>query len=125
MEAREVLTKFKQNEITLEEAEHYFRKQPFEEMDYAKLDSHREIRSGFPEVIFCSGKADVHFTQIFKKLYEENGEVFVQAKENEAEPAKETFLDFPEKVYWPQLVKVLEEEGYAADARDADILVSW
>ena len=76
MEAREVLTKFKQNEITLEEAEHYFRKQPFEEMDYAKLDSHREIRSGFPEVIFCSGKADVHFTQIFKKLYEENGEVF-------------------------------------------------
>lgn len=37
MEAREVLTKFKQNEITLEEAEHYFRKQPFEEMDYAKL----------------------------------------------------------------------------------------
>lgn len=51
---------------------------------------------------------------------QENGEVFVQAKENEAEPAKETFLDFPEKVYWPQLVKVLEEEGYAADARDAD-----
>ena len=49
---------------------------------------------------------------------QENGEVFVQAKENEAEPAKETFLDFPEKVYWPQLVKVLEEEGYAADARE-------
>ena len=67
MEAREVLTKFKQNEITLEEAEHYFRKQPFEEMDYAKLDSHREIRSGFPEVIFCSGKADVHFTLLFQK----------------------------------------------------------
>lgn len=43
---------------------------------------------------------------------QENGEVFVQAKENEAKPAKETFLDFPEKVYWPQLVKVLEEEGY-------------
>ena len=56
---------------------------------------------------------------------QENGEVFVQAKENEAEPAKETFLDFPEKVYWPQLVKVLEEEGHADDARDADILVSW
>lgn len=47
---------------------------------------------------------------------QENGEVFVQAKENEAEPAKETFLDFPEKVYWPQLVKVLEEEGYGGHA---------
>ena len=56
---------------------------------------------------------------------QENGEIFVQTKENETEPAKEAFLDFPEKVYWPQLVKVLESEGYAADARDADILVSW
>ena len=92
MEAREVLTKFKQNESTLEEAEHYFRKQPFEEMDYAKLDSHREIRSGFPEVIFCSGKADVHFTQIFKKLYEENGEVFgTRASRHQYELVKELF----------------------------------
>ena len=47
MEAREILRRFKEGEISLEEAEHYFRKQPFEEMDYAKLDTHREIRSGF------------------------------------------------------------------------------
>lgn len=75
MEAREILTRFKENKITLEEAEHYFRKQPFEEMEYAKLDTHREIRSGFPEVIYCSGKADAHFIRIFRKLYEQNGEV--------------------------------------------------
>ena len=76
MEAREILTRFKNNEITLEEAEHYFRKEPFEEMgEYAKLDSHREIRSGFPEVIFCSRKADEHFVRIFQRLYEDNGEV--------------------------------------------------
>ena len=43
--------------------------------DYAKLESHREIRSGFPEVIFSSGKADKHFVRIFKRLYEDNGEV--------------------------------------------------
>ena len=77
METREILTRFKNGELSMEEAEHYFRKEPFEEMDdYAKLDSHREIRSGFPEVIFCSGKADQHFVHIFKKLYEDNGEVF-------------------------------------------------
>lgn len=76
MEAREVLTRFKNNEISLEETENYFRRKPFEEMgEYAKLDSHREIRSGFPEVIFCSGKADDHFIHIFQKLYELNGEV--------------------------------------------------
>ena len=69
METREILTRFKNGELSMEEAEHYFRKEPFEEMDdYAKLDSHREIRSGFPEVIFCSGKADQHFVHILRNF---------------------------------------------------------
>jgi hypothetical protein len=76
MEAKEILTSFKNGEISLEEAEHFFRRQPFEEMDgYAKLDTHREVRNGFPEVIFCSGKVDAHFVNIFRRLYEQNGEV--------------------------------------------------
>lgn len=76
METREILTKLKNNEISIEEAERYFKKKPFEEMGYAKLDTHRQIRSGFPEVIFCSGKADEYLLHIFEKLYEENGEAF-------------------------------------------------
>ena len=76
MEAREILRQFKEGIISMEEAEHYFRRAPFEEMDYAKLDTHREIRSGFPEVIYCSGKADEHLLQIVKRLYEKNGEIF-------------------------------------------------
>ena len=73
----------------------------------------------FKEISSCWSRGHSSLT------VQENGEIFVQTKENETEPAKEAFLDFPEKVYWPQLVKVLESEGYAADARDADILVSW
>lgn len=76
METREILKKVKSGEITLEEAEQFFRREPFQEMGYAKLDTHREVRSGFPEVIFCSGKADEHLIRIFGKLYKENGEVF-------------------------------------------------
>lgn len=93
MEAREILTQFKENKISLEEAESYFRKQPFEEMDdYAKLDTHREIRSGFPEVIYCSGKADSHFINIFQKLYEANGEVLgTRATLHQYELVKERF----------------------------------
>ena len=91
METREILTRFKNGELSIEEAEHYFRKEPFEEMDdYAKLDSHREIRNGFPEVIFCSGKADQHFVHIFQKLYEDNGEVFgTRASRHQYELVKE------------------------------------
>ena len=54
MEAREVLEQVKSGTLTVEEAERYFRRQPYEEMGYAKLDTHREIRSGFPEVVFAA-----------------------------------------------------------------------
>lgn len=75
MEARDILEKVKSGEITVEEAENYFRREPFEEMGYAKLDTHRKLRSGFAEVIFCSGKSDEHLLHILGKLYEEEGEV--------------------------------------------------
>ncbi len=76
MQAREILEQVKEGKLSVEEAERYFRRQPFEELGYAKLDSHRELRSGFPEVVYCSGKADDHLLSIYRKLYEENGEVF-------------------------------------------------
>ena len=72
----EILEKVKNGEISIEEAENYFRREPFEEMGYAKLDTHRKVRSGFAEVIFCSGKSDKHLLNIFKRLYEVEGEVF-------------------------------------------------
>ncbi len=76
MDAREVLEKVKTGEMTVVEAEHFFRREPFEELGYAKLDHHRKLRSGFSEVIFCSGKSDEHLLQIFGHLYQEDGEVF-------------------------------------------------
>ncbi len=75
MELREILEKVKTGEIPIEEAEKYFARKPFEDMGYAMLDTQREIRSGYPEVVFCSGKADEHLLKIFIRLYQENGEV--------------------------------------------------
>ena len=76
MEARDVLEQVRAGSMSVGEAEKYFRKQSYEEMGYAKLDSQREIRSGFPEVVYCSGKADQYLISIYRKLWEENGEAF-------------------------------------------------
>lgn len=75
MNSREMLEQVKAGTVSIEEAEQFFRKKPFEDMGYAKLDTHRQIRSGFPEVVFCSGKADEHLLHIYETLYRENGEV--------------------------------------------------
>lgn len=75
MELRDMLEKVRAGEVSVAEAEKYFGKKPFEDMGYAKLDTQREIRSGYPEVVYCSGKADEHLLRIFETLYRENGEV--------------------------------------------------
>lgn len=75
METNEILKKVQTGELSVEAAEGLFRRQPFEEMGFAKLDHHRKLRSGFAEVIFCSGKADEHLLNIFTRLYEQDGEV--------------------------------------------------
>lgn len=75
MDVHEMLLKVKQGDISVDEAEQFLRRQPFEEMGYAKLDSHRKLRSGFPEVVFCQGKRDDFLVSIFEKLYEAEGEV--------------------------------------------------
>lgn len=76
MDTREILEQVKNGAITIEEAEQFFKRQPYAEMGYAKLDFHREVRSGFPEVIYCSGKPDDFLVSIYQKMYEADGEVF-------------------------------------------------
>ena len=48
METREILELVRSGAMSVEEAEGHFRRQPFEDMGFAKLDLHRKIRSGFP-----------------------------------------------------------------------------
>lgn len=107
MEARKILEQVKEGTMSVEDAEKYFRRQPFEEMGYAKLDTHREIRSGFPEVVYCSGKPDAYLCSIYQRLFEENGEVFgTRADRHQYELIKEIL---PQAVY-DQVSRILKIE---------------
>ena len=68
----------------------------YEDMGFAKLDMTREERTGFPEVVFCSGKTTEHLTEIFKKLYEEKGQVFgTRACEEQYKALSDALPDIP------------------------------
>ena len=68
MEIQEILEKVKNGAMSVEEAEGFLRREPFEEMGYAKLDMHRKVRSGFAEVIYCAGKADEHLNVYTRQM---------------------------------------------------------
>ncbi len=75
MDIHRLLEQVKNNEITISEAEELLKKLPYEDLGYAKLDHHRELRSGFGEVIFCEGKAMNHLVDIYRNFYEKGRNV--------------------------------------------------
>lgn len=76
MDSRSVLEQVQSGALSVEEAERFFKHKAYEDLGYAKLDSYREIRSGFPEVIYCSNKPDEFLVSIYQKLLTEHGEVY-------------------------------------------------
>jgi NCAIR mutase (PurE)-related protein len=76
METREILEQLCAGRMSVDEAERHLKRQPYEEMGtFAKLDTHRKVRSGFPEVVFCEGKEDDFLLAIYERIYETDGEV--------------------------------------------------
>ena len=77
--------------MTIEQAVEKLRHLPFEELGFACIDHHRQIRRGFPEVIFCPGKTTEHIIQIFESLAAKGDNVLAtRAKPEVFEALKET-----------------------------------
>ena len=58
----------KDGKLSVEEAVQRLRHLPFEDMGFAKVDHHRHVRCGFPEVIYCPGKTEQQVAAIFERL---------------------------------------------------------
>ena len=72
MLTKELLQAVQNHELSVEQAMEQLKDLPYHNMEYAKLDYHRQLRTGFPEVIFAQGKTVAQFRDIFNTLYERN-----------------------------------------------------
>lgn len=64
----ELLAKVQAGSVTPEEASARLAALPFEDLDYAKIDHHRSLRSGLPEVIYAAGKSPEQTAKIFARM---------------------------------------------------------
>ena len=65
---KKLLQDYKAGKVSLSTVLQKLRTLPYEDLEFAKLDTHREIRKGFPETIFCQGKTSQQIAQILQKL---------------------------------------------------------
>jgi pyridinium-3,5-biscarboxylic acid mononucleotide synthase len=72
-----LLNNVRRKKISIEDAFLALRHLPYEDLGFAKVDHHRSMRTGMPEVIFCQGKALEHIIAIFRSLKKENRTVLL------------------------------------------------
>jgi len=93
MDLRELLKRFKEGKVTIDEILSAINGtgKGYEDLEYAKIDYHREKRRGFPEVVFCQGKTSEQVVEIIGVLtkYHKNilatragEEIYKKVKEN-------------------------------------------
>jgi hypothetical protein len=69
-ELSRLLREVRAGRIPVDEAVARLRDLPFEDLGFAKVDHHRALRKGFPEVIYCEGKTAGQVVQIARRIAE-------------------------------------------------------
>ena len=74
---REVLESLRRGEVTVDEALRALRRLPFDDLGFAKIDLHRELRKRFPEVVLCQGKTLGEIRAIVERMVEAGAPVLL------------------------------------------------
>src|SRR5260370_7915554 len=70
-----LLEDIREQRISPDEGVERVRNLPFEDLGFAKLDHHRSLRHGMPEVIYAAGKTPAETAEIFARMAEHGGNV--------------------------------------------------
>ena len=95
----DLLKKVKSGKITLDKALAELKSLPFEDLGFAKIDHHRSLRKGFPEVIWGEGKTSGQILSIIKQLKRKGQNILITRLEEKK--AKAVQKVFPKSQYYP------------------------
>jgi pyridinium-3,5-biscarboxylic acid mononucleotide synthase len=111
------LEQVRNGELDIDQAVEKLRHLPFEDLGFACVDHHRQIRRGFPEVIFCPGKTIDQIIRIFESLAAKGNNVLATRAKPEVFEALAATKKFP-KARYEELARaiVLEQQKLAPSA---------
>lgn len=121
MDARrlnEILQAVRGGALPVEAAFEQLRDLPYEDMGFAKLDHHRGLRTGVPEVVFCQGKRTEHVVAIMERLAARNATVMGTRATPEVAAAVRERLPRAEYFDLARIIVVRRETGSPAGAAD-------
>ncbi|MFQ5862305.1 MAG: nickel pincer cofactor biosynthesis protein LarB [Candidatus Brocadiales bacterium] len=72
---KKILTEVQDGRCSMEDAIEHLKGLPYKDVGFAKVDSHRALRRGFPEVIFCQGKTPEQVVRIAQEIVRDESDI--------------------------------------------------
>ncbi len=116
---KKILLKFKEGKKSLNDVLNELKILPFAQLEYANIDHHRNIRTGFPEVIFGKGKKIEHIITIIDEM-KKHYKKFMLTKIEE-EHAEKICKKFPDLVYFKE-AKIIAQKPKPIKKKDIAII---
>jgi len=98
-EIENLLNNVKAGGTTVEEALDVLKNFPYTDLGFAKIDTHREMRTGYPEIIYCAGKTAEQVKEIVRVMAERENNVIGTRASQEMFDAVKSII--PDAVYYP------------------------
>jgi NCAIR mutase (PurE)-related protein len=120
-EVEKLLKEVKKGETSIEEALEVLKNFPYTDLGFAKIDHHRELRTGYPEIIYCAGKSVGQVSEIFRVMTEkENNVIGTRANQEMYEAVRSISAD---AVYYPmaRIISLQKNKPKSVESRIAII----
>lgn len=75
-ELENILEEVKNGQKSVNSALESLKNFPYSDLGFARIDHHREIRTGYPEIVYCAGKTVDQVREIFRVMSEHENNIF-------------------------------------------------
>ncbi len=118
----ELLNSVKEGSLELWKAVDQLKQLPFEDLGYANVDHHREIRTGYPEVIFCPGKTNEQIRGIVERLLAKGTNIMASRAEKSVYEAIKDM--HPHMEYYPEARTIFIQQKDIAKSKSRILVVT-
>jgi NCAIR mutase (PurE)-related protein len=120
-EIEKLLKDVKKGETSIEDALEILKNFPYTDLGFARIDHHREMRTGYPEIIYCAGKSVEQVREIFRVMSEKESNVIGTRANNEMYEAVRSILT--DAVYYPvaRIISLQKKKPKVPESRIAII----
>lgn len=119
-EVEKLLNDVKSGETSVDKAMEVLKNFPYTDLGFARIDHHREMRTGYPEIIYCAGKSVEQVKEIVRVMTERENNVIGTRANQEMFDAVKSIIS--SAVYYP-MARIISVQKKKPETPDSSIAV--